>query len=418
MSSSCVRTLHPSRRCAAFRCTECGWTDGQVGRPVRRVPGVGHGRARSARRGAHDRRRAGEPRRPLPIARGRRRRRAAARPTGVGEFDRVLGGGLVPGAVVLVAGEPGIGKSTLLLDVAAARPREPGSACSTSPARSPPPRCGCAPSGSRRMARTLYLAAETDLAAVLGHVEAVQPDLLVVDSVQTIAQRRGRRRGRQRHPGARGRGRLIRVAKARGIADPAGRPRHQGRLDRRARACSSTWSTSSCSSRATGTPGCGWCARSRTATAPPTRSAASTCPTSGIVGPARPERAVPVPARRHAVPGTCVTVTLEGRRPLVAEVQALVAPSRRCPHPRRTTSGLDTSRVAMIIAVLERRAPGRRSATHDVYVVHRRRGPPHRAGRRPRRSRWRVASAASDRPLPPRHRRRSARSGWPARSGR
>ena len=59
-------------------------------------------------------------------------RRAQARPTGVGEFDRVLGGGLVPGAVVLVAGEPGIGKSTLLLDVAAARRAGEGARCSTS----------------------------------------------------------------------------------------------------------------------------------------------------------------------------------------------------------------------------------------------------------------------------------------------
>ena len=55
------------------------------------------------------------------------------------------------------------------------------------------------------------------------------------------------------------------------------------------------------------------------------------------------------------MPGTCVTVTLEGRRPLVAEVQALIAPSR-LPAPRRATHGLEASRVAMVLAVLERRA--------------------------------------------------------------
>jgi DNA repair protein RadA/Sms len=66
------------------------------------------------------------------------------------------------------------------------------------------------------------------------------------------------------------------------------------------------------------------------------------------------------------VPGTCVTVTLEGRRPLVAELQSLVAPST-LPTPRRTTSGLDSSRVAMVTAVLDRRARvNLRSA--DIYV--------------------------------------------------
>jgi DNA repair protein RadA/Sms len=71
---------------------------------------------------------------------------------------------------------------------------------------------------------------------------------------------------------------------------------------------------------------------------------------------------------RHAqpVPGTCVTVTLEGRRPLVSEVQALVAPSAGS-NPRRATSGLDGSRVSMVLAVLERRA-GVRLLGADTYV--------------------------------------------------
>ena len=166
---------------------------GQVGRPLRRVPGLGHRQRDRRGHRAHHR---GHPveRPAVPIGQVDARR-AEAESTGVAEFDRVLGGGLVPGAVVLVAGEPGIGKSTLLLDVAA-RAAAPARAArsSTSPARSRPPRCGCAPSGSRRWPRTLFLAAETDLAAVLGHIDAVQPDLLVVDSVQTIASGRGRGR--------------------------------------------------------------------------------------------------------------------------------------------------------------------------------------------------------------------------------
>jgi DNA repair protein RadA/Sms len=68
------------------------------------------------------------------------------------------------------------------------------------------------------------------------------------------------------------------------------------------------------------------------------------------------------------VAGTCVTVTLEGRRPLVTEVQSLVAPAGAGGNPRRTVSGLDTSRVAMVVAVLTRRC-GVAIAAHDIYVA-------------------------------------------------
>ena len=68
----------------------------------------------------------------------------------------------------------------------------------------------------------------------------------------------------------------------------------------------------------------------------------------------------------HDVPGTCVTITLEGRRPLATEVQSLVAPSALS-NPRRTTSGIDSSRLAMVLAVLQRRV-GVRTADQDVYV--------------------------------------------------
>src|SRR5690606_23884936 len=111
---------------------------------------------------------------------------ARAASTGVGEFDRVLGGGLVPGAVVLVAGEPGIGKSTLALDVAARAARAGRSVLSVSGEESAAQvRLRAERIGA--LADTLYLAAETDLGAVLGLLEQVRPALLVVDSVQTVA---------------------------------------------------------------------------------------------------------------------------------------------------------------------------------------------------------------------------------------
>lgn len=110
------------------------------------------------------------------------------------ELDRVLGGGLVPGAVVLLAGEPGVGKSTLLLDVAAKSASDEHRTLyvtgeeSASQVRLRADRIGA-------IDDHLYLAAETDLASVLGHLDAVKPSLLILDSVQTVASPRstGRR---------------------------------------------------------------------------------------------------------------------------------------------------------------------------------------------------------------------------------
>src|SRR4051812_8576910 len=111
---------------------------------------------------------------------------ARARPTRVDELDRVLGGGLVPGAVLLLAGEPGVGKSTLLLEVAArcAQP-DARSLIVTGEESAAQVRLRAGRTGA--LVPDLFLAAETDLSAVLGHIDAVRPRLLVVDSVQTIS---------------------------------------------------------------------------------------------------------------------------------------------------------------------------------------------------------------------------------------
>ena len=111
---------------------------------------------------------------------------AIARPTGVTELDRVLGGGIVPGAAILLAGEPGVGKSTLLLSVAAMSAARGIRSLYISGEESP--------SQVRLRAERigaidplLWLASENDLGAVISHIDTVKPDLLIIDSIQTMS---------------------------------------------------------------------------------------------------------------------------------------------------------------------------------------------------------------------------------------
>ena len=185
--TSTVTAMAPkstSRRSPRFRCAECGWTTVKwVGRcgecqawgSVAEVEGASAPRTAAASVGT-----------PAVRIADVDLSTATARPTGVPEFDRVLGGGLVAGGVVLVAGEPGVGKSTLLLDVAA-RAARGGAATLYVSGEESAPQVRARAGRIDALADSLYLAAETDLATVLGHIEASAPELLVVDSVQTIA---------------------------------------------------------------------------------------------------------------------------------------------------------------------------------------------------------------------------------------
>src|SRR5207248_4216598 len=106
-------------------------------------------------------------------------------PTAISELDRVLGGGLVPGSVTLVGGEPGAGKSTLLLSAAAAWARSGRRALYVSAeegehqVRGRAQRLGA-------LERDLWLLAETVLPNVVSSLDTVQPDLVVIDSIQTV----------------------------------------------------------------------------------------------------------------------------------------------------------------------------------------------------------------------------------------
>ncbi len=289
---------------------------------------------------------------------------AAAQPTGVGELDRVLGGGLVPGVVVLLAGEPGVGKSTLLLEVAKQWTSEgKGRALIVSGEESVGQiRLRAERIGARH--DELFLAAENDLAAALGQVEAVEPTLLIIDSVQTIrcAATDGTDGGvsQVRTVAAA----LSAVAKRRNLptilvghvtkdGSVAG-PRTLEHLVDVVLSFEGERHSALRLLRAT---------KNRFGNAEEVGCFA--LEETGIVGVPDPS-AMFVSNHRTPVAGTCLTVAMEGTRPLVAEVQALV--NETSGPARRAVSGLDSSRVALVQAVVERHA-GLRLSDRDLFAA-------------------------------------------------
>jgi DNA repair protein RadA/Sms len=336
------------------RCSECGeW--GSIIESTVTTP-LGAGRVVSSRMPS-------EPAKPISAISAAP---AKAVPTNVGELDRVLGGGLVPGAVVLLAGEPGVGKSTLLLDVAQQWAAGAGSPSlvvsgeeSVSQVRLRAERLGA-------LHDKLYLAAESDLGAVLGHLDAVKPGLLILDSVQTISA-----------PGTEGvsggvtqvravTSALVGVAKERGIAVVlVGHVTKDGQvagprvlehlvdvvLHFEGDKHSSLRLVRGVKNRygAADEVGCFEMHEGGIASLPDP---------SGLF----------LTRYSEPVPGTCVTVAMEGRRALVTEVQALIGAEVQG-SPRRTVSGLDSARLAMVLAVLERRTKQLKLYNREVFAA-------------------------------------------------
>jgi DNA repair protein RadA/Sms len=271
--------------------------------------------------------------------------------SGVAELDRVLGGGLTPGAVILLAGEPGVGKSTLLLSAAkewASKGQGPvlivSGEESAAQVRLRADRMGA-------LHPDIYLAAESDLAAVLGQVEQVQPKLLIVDSVQTIATAEvdGSAGGVSQVRAVAAA--LSAVAKERNMAcvlvghvtkdgGIAG-PRVLEHLVDVVLQFEGDRHTSLRTIRGV-----------KNRYGPADEVGCFQMVPDGIVGLADPSGLF-LTRRRAPVPGTCATITLDGRRALPAELQTLVTVSTG-EASRRTVSGLDSARATMVIAVLQR----------------------------------------------------------------
>jgi len=281
-------------------------------------------------------------------------------PTGIDELDRALGGGLVAGQVALLGGDPGIGKSTLLLQALTSL----GDAVlyltgeeSVEQVALRAKRLGLEASGVR-------IAAETQLERVLGALEAARPRVAVIDSIQTlwsealqsapgsVAQVRECAAQLTRHAKRAGTALFLvgHVTKEGAIAGPRvlehivdtvlyfeGDPNSSFRLVRANK------------NRFGAVNELGVFAMTET----------------GLKGVSNPSKLF-LSNHHKPVPGSCVLATLEGTRPLLVEIQALVDPAHT-PNPRRLSVGLEANRLAMLLAVLHRHA-GIATWEQEVFV--------------------------------------------------
>jgi DNA repair protein RadA/Sms len=286
--------------------------------------------------------------------------------TGIGEFDRVLGGGLVAGQVCLCSGPPGSGKSTLLLAVADSVARRSARPVLYVSGEESVEQIGVRAHRIGADSPHLLLADDTDLAAVIGHVQAHSPDvaLVIIDSVQTVASSDvdGRAGGvTQTMEVAQV---LTRVAKSSGVpmilvgqvtkdSTVAG-PRALEHIVDTTLSLDGDKHTSLRLLRTV---------KNRFGSLEVAAFEQSETGMHEVLDPSglfREHRDIPVP-------GTCVGVTVEGQRALTAEIQSLVA-ATNSPNPRRGVSGLDSARSAMLIAISERAAK-LRLFDKDVYLA-------------------------------------------------
>ncbi|MEK7546170.1 MAG: DNA repair protein RadA [Patescibacteria group bacterium] len=310
-----------------------------------------------------------ETKKPSPAAAGRpgktfslaelKGSKTAHRPTGIAEFDRVLGGGLVPGSLALLSGEPGIGKSTLLLQVAAALPNVLYASGEESAEQVALrfERLGLA-------APTLKFLAETDLTTVLATIDAVKPSLAIIDSIQTLSS--------PENGGAQGGATQIRAmtaqlmeyAKKSGVpmmivgqvtkdGDVAGPKTLEHLVD----VVISFEGDRSSNYRLLRT------AKNRFGATD--EVGVFEMGASGLKEVANPSSFF-LSDRSKDVPGSVVTCIMEGTRPILVEIQAL-ASRTTFGYPQRRASGFDANRLQVLLAVMTERL-GIPTQTHDVHL--------------------------------------------------
>ena len=288
---------------------------------------------------------------------------AARLSSGIGEVDRVLGGGFVPGSIALFGGDPGIGKSTLLLQVAG-RLAQAGSQVlyvtgeeSVAQVRGRAERIGAVVDG-------LHLAATTDLETALAAIESARPALAVVDSVQTLSSGEltgpAGSVGQVREVAAR----LAEVAKGGGTCIAlVGHVTKEGTVAGPRTLEHLVDAVIYLEGERLGSTRLLRAAKNRFGSTD--EVGVMEMRGDGLAEVADASRFF-LESDETPSAGTAVTIALEGTRPLAVEIQALCAPAGYG-SPRRATTGIDTNRVLMLIAVLARHA-GLNLTSHDVYV--------------------------------------------------
>jgi DNA repair protein RadA/Sms len=284
--------------------------------------------------------------------------------TGIGELDRVAGGGFVAGSATLIGGEPGIGKSTLLIQACAALARRGGRVVyvsgeeSTDQVRLRAMRLGLAQTPVQLAAQTLV----EDIVATLGSGDA--PKFVIIDSIQTMWSD-----GIESAPGTvsqvRGTAQaLIRFAKTTGAAVIlVGHVTKDGQIA--GPRVVEHMVDAVLSFEGEGAHAFRVLRAAKNRFGPTDEIGVFEMTGAGLAEVANPS-ALFLAGRDGAAPGAAVFAGVEGARPVLVEIQALVAPST-LGTPRRAVVGWDSSRLAMVLAVLEAHA-GLKLGQHDVYL--------------------------------------------------
>jgi DNA repair protein RadA/Sms len=281
----------------------------------------------------------------------------------IDEVDRVLGGGLVPGSVTLVGGEPGIGKSTLLLQIVGALAQR-GVRALYIAAEESKAQVHARAGRLDVVHEALWLSATTDLDAVEQHVRAVSPQVVVVDSVQAVADRSVASTAGSVTQVRTVAHRLVGLAKSMSVAVVlVGHVTKDGSLAG-PRVLEHVVDTV-LSFEGDRHHALRWLRAVKHRYGPTDELGVFSMGERGLEVVADPSK-VFLADRVRGVSGSIVVPTLDARRPLLVELQALVVAAKG--SPRRTTEGVDSGRLALLLAVLERRA-GHQLHDADVYAL-------------------------------------------------